>query len=86
MGGNQQIGEFTLAAAIRRYFEVVLYLLIFTGFGTLASTGSPRPSYRDFCDWGAAFSWIRAGAPQPGAALRTLNQSADRRLLCIFHR
>src|SRR5439155_12791135 len=33
-------GEFTLAAAIRRYFDVVLYLLIFTGFGTLASTGS----------------------------------------------
>jgi transglutaminase-like putative cysteine protease len=28
-----------LAAAIRRYFDVVLYLLIFTGFGTLASTG-----------------------------------------------
>jgi hypothetical protein len=40
MAGNQQTGEFTLAAAIRRYFEVVLYLLIFTGFGTLASTGS----------------------------------------------
>lgn len=33
-------GEFTLVAAIRRYFDVVLYLLIFTGFGTLASTGS----------------------------------------------
>src|SRR5438270_11977659 len=32
--------EITLADAIRRYFEVVLYLLIFTGFGTLASTGS----------------------------------------------
>src|SRR5205823_266856 len=31
--------EITLAAAIRRYFDVVLYLLIFTGFGTLASTG-----------------------------------------------
>src|SRR6266571_3666852 len=39
MAGNQQTGEFTLAAAIRRYFDVVLYLLIFTGFGTLASTG-----------------------------------------------
>ncbi|MBO0911910.1 MAG: DUF3488 domain-containing protein, partial [Acidobacteria bacterium] len=25
--------------AIRRYFDVVLYLLLFTGFGTLASTG-----------------------------------------------
>lgn len=31
--------EINLAAAIRRYFDVVLYLLIFTGFGTLASTG-----------------------------------------------
>ena len=29
----------TLTAAIRRYFDVALYLLIFTGFGTLASTG-----------------------------------------------
>ena len=38
--GNGQTGEVTLAAAIRRYFEVVLYLLIFTGFGTLASTGT----------------------------------------------
>src|SRR5690349_7962877 len=32
-------GEVKLAAAIQRYFDVVLYLLIFTGFGTLASTG-----------------------------------------------
>lgn len=32
-------GELTLSAAIRRYFDVALYLLIFTGFGTLASTG-----------------------------------------------
>jgi protein-glutamine gamma-glutamyltransferase len=31
--------EITLAVAVRRYFDVVLYLLIFTGFGTLASTG-----------------------------------------------
>jgi protein-glutamine gamma-glutamyltransferase len=31
--------EITLAAAIRRYFDVVLYLLIFTGFATVASTG-----------------------------------------------
>jgi len=38
--GNGQTGEVTLAVAIRRYFEVVLYLLIFTGFGTLASTGT----------------------------------------------
>src|SRR5438034_1544004 len=36
---DPQTADFTLAAAIRRYFDVVLYLLIFTGFGTLASTG-----------------------------------------------
>ncbi len=40
MSAAANTGEFTLAAAIRRYFDVVLYLLIFTGFGTLASTGS----------------------------------------------
>jgi hypothetical protein len=39
MAPETQTAEFTLAAAIRRYFDVVLYLLIFTGFGTLASTG-----------------------------------------------
>src|SRR6266536_2836566 len=39
MPGLPQTGEFTLAAAIRRYFDVVLFLLIFSGFGTLASTG-----------------------------------------------
>jgi transglutaminase-like putative cysteine protease len=39
MSGNQQAGELTLTSAIRRYFDVGLYLLIFTGFGTLASTG-----------------------------------------------
>jgi len=39
MRAHPQIGEVTLAAAIRRYFDVLLYLLIFTGFGTLASTG-----------------------------------------------
>lgn len=32
-------GEITLVAAIRRYLDVSLFLLIFTGFGTLASTG-----------------------------------------------
>ena len=32
-------GDITLVAAIRRYLDVSLYLLIFTGFGTLASTG-----------------------------------------------
>jgi len=39
MHGIAQNGEITLVVAIRRYFEVTLYLLIFTGFGTLASTG-----------------------------------------------
>src|SRR5258708_856484 len=40
MAGNPQTPtEVTLAVAIRRYFDVALYLLIFTGFGTLASTG-----------------------------------------------
>jgi protein-glutamine gamma-glutamyltransferase len=39
MATAPHIEEITLAAAIRRYFDVVLYLLIFTGFGTLASTG-----------------------------------------------
>jgi transglutaminase-like putative cysteine protease len=32
-------GEITITFAIRRYLDVALYLLIFTGFGTLASTG-----------------------------------------------
>lgn len=40
MSGTLNTGDFTLAAAIRRYFDVVLYLLIFAGFGTLASTGT----------------------------------------------
>src|SRR5215469_14746870 len=31
--------EISLTAAIRRYFDVAIYLLIFTGFATLASTG-----------------------------------------------
>ncbi len=39
MARNQQSGEVTLAVAVRRYFDVLLYLLIFTGFGTVASTG-----------------------------------------------
>src|SRR6476620_12256995 len=39
MSGSLQTGEVTLAVAIRRYFQVVLFLLIFTGCGTLASTG-----------------------------------------------
>jgi protein-glutamine gamma-glutamyltransferase len=36
---SSQAGEITLATAIRRYLDVSLYLLIFTGFATLASTG-----------------------------------------------
>lgn len=39
MPESSQTGEITLTAAIRRYLDVCLYLLIFTGFGTLASTG-----------------------------------------------
>ena len=39
MAGIHHREELTLAAAIRRYFDVALFLLIFTGFGTLASTG-----------------------------------------------
>ena len=31
--------DLTLIASVRRYFDVALYLLIFTGFATLASTG-----------------------------------------------
>ena len=32
-------GRITLAKAIERYFNVALYILVLTGFGTLASTG-----------------------------------------------
>jgi protein-glutamine gamma-glutamyltransferase len=39
MAASHETRDFTLAEAIRRYFDVALYLLIFTGFGTLASTG-----------------------------------------------
>jgi transglutaminase-like putative cysteine protease len=39
MAGQQQVENLTIAVAMRRYFDVCLYLLIFTGFGTLASTG-----------------------------------------------
>jgi transglutaminase-like putative cysteine protease len=35
-----QPGAITLPKAIHRYFDVALYLLVLTGFGTLASTGS----------------------------------------------
>jgi protein-glutamine gamma-glutamyltransferase len=37
--GSDRSETVTLAVAIRRYFEVALYLLVLTGFGTLASTG-----------------------------------------------
>src|ERR1051326_1978021 len=40
MSVRENPGEFTLAAAVSRYFDVLLYLLIFSGFGTLASTGT----------------------------------------------
>src|SRR2546427_13146086 len=36
---HPQSGAITLRAVIQRYFEVALYLLVLTGFGTLASTG-----------------------------------------------
>ena len=39
MAGQRQLDHVTIAVAMRRYFDVCLYLLIFTGFGTLASTG-----------------------------------------------
>ena len=39
MAARHENKDFTLSDAIRRYFDVALYLLIFTGFGTLASTG-----------------------------------------------
>ncbi|MFY9562455.1 MAG: DUF3488 and transglutaminase-like domain-containing protein [Terriglobales bacterium] len=32
-------GPITMAMAIERYFNIALYMLVFTGFGTLASTG-----------------------------------------------
>jgi hypothetical protein len=37
--GDPQSAAIPLPVAIQRYFEVALYLLVFTGFGTLASTG-----------------------------------------------
>src|SRR5579864_8317656 len=39
LGSGIDTGDITLSTAIRRYLDVALYLLIFTGFGTLASTG-----------------------------------------------
>ena len=36
----EQPGSITLPVAIERYFQVSLYLLVLTGFGTLASTGT----------------------------------------------
>lgn len=37
--GGTQSGTISLPVAISRYFEVALYLLVLSGFGTLASTG-----------------------------------------------
>jgi len=37
---NSQSGSGTVAAAIERYFQVSLYLMVLTGFGTLASTAA----------------------------------------------
>lgn len=37
---SQPAGPPTLPMAIERYFQVALYLLVLTGFGTLASTGT----------------------------------------------
>ena len=40
MPERRQIGQPSRSpAAIERYFQVSLYLLVLTGFGTLASTG-----------------------------------------------
>lgn len=41
--GNSRAPAITLSAAIERYFQVSLYLLVLTGFGTLASTGTLDP-------------------------------------------
>jgi protein-glutamine gamma-glutamyltransferase len=38
--GNAKPTAITLIAAVERYFQVSLYLLVLTGFGTLASTGT----------------------------------------------
>src|SRR5947208_3568335 len=38
-GANQAQSDISLPLAIQRYLEVALYLLVLTGFGTLASTG-----------------------------------------------
>src|SRR5215471_5947786 len=37
---SEQSGTISLNAAIERYFQVALYLLVLTGFGTLAATGA----------------------------------------------
>jgi transglutaminase-like putative cysteine protease len=39
LGASTNPGRVTMAMAIERYFNVALYLLVLTGFGTLASTG-----------------------------------------------
>ena len=39
LAGSANPNRITMAMAIERYFNVALYLLVLTGFGTLASTG-----------------------------------------------
>jgi len=41
--GEIQPAATTMQGAVHRYFEVSLYLMVFMGFGTLASTGSLSP-------------------------------------------
>jgi protein-glutamine gamma-glutamyltransferase len=41
--GSASSSAVTLTAAIERYFQVSLYLLVLTGFGTLAGTGAVDP-------------------------------------------
>lgn len=43
MSGNNPSPAGRLGLAVQRYFEVALYLLVLTGFGTLASTGGLDP-------------------------------------------
>ena len=43
MSGSTTPAPISLSAAIQRYFDVALYLLVLTGFGTLASTGKLKP-------------------------------------------
>src|SRR5215469_1808108 len=40
MNAGSHPGTVSMTAAIQRYFEVALFLMLLTGFGTLASTGT----------------------------------------------